>query len=279
MASRSPDRSPTPGGWILPAWSAELRKLLSYRVDFWLEFLGSLIVQVVLAWFLWDAVLRARGTDTVGGLGLQALVLYYLLVPLVEKITRGPEMGFLSTEIYDGTMTRYLVYPVPLFGYKYVLHLAVSTVALVQFALALGAYVAWRGVPAPFEITAASLALGLVAAVAASALYFHLAACLEMVAYWADNVWSLLVMLRFAIRLLGGGMIPLTLFPDTARTVLELLPFAALLSFPIRTILGEVGPEAWLRGMALLIGWSVVFAVLARVIHARGSRRYTGVGI
>ena len=72
--------------WVLPAWSSEVRKLLSYRVDFWLEFLGSLVIQVVLAWFLWEAVLAARGTDTVGGMGIQALVLYYLLVPLVEKI-------------------------------------------------------------------------------------------------------------------------------------------------------------------------------------------------
>ncbi|HKK69604.1 MAG TPA: ABC-2 family transporter protein [Candidatus Krumholzibacteria bacterium] len=266
-------------GWILPAWSSELRKLLSYRVDFWLDFAGSLIVQVGLAWFLWDAILRARGTETVGGMGLQALVLYYLLVPLVEKISRGPEMGFLSNEIYDGTLTRYLVYPVPLFGYKYVLHLAVSTIALVQLFLALGVYVSWRGVPEPFEITWVGLLFGVIAAIAASALYFHMAACLELVAYWADNVWSLLVMLRFAIRLLGGGMIPLSLFPELGQQILEVLPFAPLLSFPIRTILGEIGPGAYVKAMALLVGWTVAFAALARWIHARGSRRYTGVGI
>ena len=267
------------GAWIAPAWSSEVRKLLSYRVDFWLEFVGSLVVQVVLAWFLWDAVLDARGTDTVRGMGLKALVLYYLLVPLVEKISRGPEMGFLSTEIYEGTLTRYLVYPVPLFGYKYVLHLAVSSIALVQLVVAVGVYVVWVGVPPPFEITWTSFAFGVIAALFASALYFHLAACLEMVAYWADNVWSLLVMLRFAIRLLGGGMIPLTLFPETGQQVLELLPFAALLSFPIRTILGEIGPLQYLGSLALLIAWTVVFGVLARLVHARGSRRYTGVGI
>lgn len=269
----------TRAGWILPAWSSELRKLLSYRVDFWLEFAGQLVVQVALAWFLWEAVLSARGTETVGGLGIQALVLYYLMVPLVEKLTRGHEMGFLSTEIYDGTLTRYLVYPVPLFGYKYVLHLAVSTIALVQMVIVLGGYLTFVGVPEPFAVSASSLALGLLAALIASALYFHMAACLEMVAYWADNVWSLLVMLRFGIRLLGGGMIPLALFPETAQRILELLPFAALLSFPIRTMLGQVPLPEYARSMALLIGWTVFFAVLARWVHARGSRRYTGVGI
>jgi len=265
--------------WVLPAWSSEVRKLLSYRVDFWLEFAGSLVVQIALAWFLWNAVLEARGTDTVGGLGLQALVLYYLLVPLVEKITRGHEMGFLSAEIYDGTLTRYLVYPVPLFGYKYVLHLAVSSIAFVQMLIALGIFVVGVGVPEPFTITWTSFAFGMLAALVASALYFHMAACLEMVAYWADNVWSLLVMLRFGIRLLGGGMIPLTLFPDAAQGVLEFLPFAALLSFPIRTILGELGPVEYARAMLLLIAWTVFFAWLARRIHARGALRYTGVGI
>lgn len=265
--------------WILPAWSMELRKLLSYRVDFWLDFLGSLVVQVGLAWFLWDAVLRARGTETVGGMGLSALVLYYLLVPLVEKITRGHEMGFLSTEIYEGTLTRYLVYPVPLFGYKYVLHLAVSAIALVQLAVALGGVLVFWSVPAPFAVQPIGVGAALIAMLLASLLYFHLAACLEMVAYWADNVWSLLVMLRFAIRLLGGGMIPLALFPDSVRGVLEMLPFAPLLSFPIRTLLGQVDAAEYLRSMLVLAMWTLVFAVLARVIHARGIRQYTGVGI
>ena len=41
-----------------------------------------------------------------------ALMLYYLMVPLVERVVNGQEMGFMSGEIYDGGLTRYLLYPV-----------------------------------------------------------------------------------------------------------------------------------------------------------------------
>ena len=63
------------------------------------------------------------------------------------------------------------------------------------------------------------------------------------------------------------------------QQVLGVLPFAALLSFPIRTILGEIGPAAYAQGMALLVAWTLVFGALARWIQARGARRYAGVGI
>ena len=69
-----------------------------------------------------------------------------------------------------------------------------------------------------------------------------MAGSLEMVAFWHDSVWSLMAMLRMSLTLSGGGLIPLSLFPERARTVLALLPFSYLISFPIRCFLGQVRP-------------------------------------
>jgi ABC-2 type transport system permease protein len=265
--------------WVPHAWSVEVRKLLSYRTDFWIDFAGSLVVQVVMAYFLWRAIFEARQVTVIGGYTFGSMMLYYLLVPLVEKITRGQEMGFLSTEIYDGSLNRYLVYPVNLFAYKLVQHAAIATLALAQLVMILGGAVLVLGRPEGIDLGVFHVLAGLGAAAVAGVLYFLLAGCLEMVAFWADNVWSLSVMLRFAIRLLGGGMIPLALFPAWSIPVLERMPFAYLLSFPIRTLMGEVSAAEYAAGMLTLVAWIVVFAALTALVWRRGTLQYSGVGI
>jgi len=252
--------------WAPPAFSLELRKLLAHRADFWMDFLGGLVAQVALAFFLWKAIFTVRDATTIGGFTFLGMMLYYVMVPGVERITRGPELGFLFHDIYEGTLTRYLVYPVDFFGYKYVQHLVISSVAAAQLLLVLGLFALVAGIPAEMAVGPASVARGLVAAFAASVLYFRVASCLEMVSFWADNVWSLLVMLRFAIRLLGGGMLPLSLFPGPVQDVLFLLPFRYLLAFPIETVMGQVGWGEWLLGLALVGAWSLVFWGVSRWI-------------
>lgn len=265
--------------WAGPAFSLELRKLLAHRADFWMDFLGGLLAQIGLAYFLWKAIFLTRDATTIGGFTFLGMMLYYVLVPGVEKITRGPELGFLFSEIYEGSLTRYLVYPVDFFAYKYIQHLAISFLAILQLLLVLGLFAWWAGIPEGMAVTPGSVARGLVAALAASVLYFRVASCLEMVSFWADNVWSLLVMLRFAIRLLGGGMLPLSLFPDSLQLGLQVLPFRYLLAFPIETLIGQVGLGGWFAGLGMVVAWSLVFWAVSRWIFRRGSLQYTGVGI
>ncbi|TWW08287.1 hypothetical protein E3A20_25830 [Planctomyces bekefii] len=100
-----------------------------------------------------------------------------------------------------------------------------------------------------------------------------------MVAFWAENVWSLNVMLMFAIRLLGGALLPLTLFPSWAQEYLSYTPFPYLVSFPIRALMGQVSADEWMGGMGILAMWTVFTVALGALIWRRGQLRYTGVGI
>jgi ABC-2 type transport system permease protein len=254
-----------------------LQRLLAYRAEFWMGFLGSLLSQFVVAFFLWKAIFHARGTDVIQGYSFGGLMLYYLLVPLVERVGHVQEMSGFSGEIYDGGLSRYLLYPVSYFRIKYAGNLAESTVYLGQLALILAVYAVLFGKPA--GMTAASLARGLAALWASATLCFFLSAAVEMVAFWADNVWSLWVLVRMASSLLGGGMIPLAFFPGWARSALEWLPFGRLISFPIRCLLGEVGWAEWGAGLALAFGWAGILGAATALLWRRGLRSYAGVGI
>jgi ABC-2 type transport system permease protein len=264
--------------WPLQLFSLELRKALSYRADFWVQFLGSLVAEITIAYFLWRSIFAFESSERIGGFSFPAMMSYYVLMPLVGRIVRGTDIGTISPEIYDGSLTRYLVFPVPFFGYKYVSYLAQSAIACVQLIVVLllvkGASL-WVPLPAGWG----TLAAGVVAALAGSFLYFAVTATIEMVAFWNDSVWSLLVMLRFCVVFLGGGLLPLSLFPGWAQACLHVLPFRLMLSFPVLMLMGRIGWSEYLAGLAGCLLWGLFFLGCARALWNRGSFVYAGVGI
>lgn len=255
----------------------ELKKMVSYRVDFWLSFLGNAATQFGVAFFLWKAIFTARGVDRMEGYTFGGLMMYYLLSPLVGRSVFGQEMGFVSGEIYDGGLTRYLLYPISYFRVKYAANLAQVTLNLTQLIVTLTVVlIVFRQ---PLGQGLRGFAMALPAMLLAGVLHFTITCCLEMTAFWADNVWSILVFNRMITGLLGGGMIPLAFFPARVRATLEYLPFPRFLSFPIRCLLGQVGGAEWLRGMGLAAAWAFIFASIGAFIWRRGIRSYSGVGI
>jgi ABC-2 type transport system permease protein len=66
----------------------------------------------------------------------------------------------------------------------------------------------------------------------------HVLLPLQLVAFWADNCWSLLVAHRIVASLLGGLLLPLSLFPRWSQPALDALPFRYMFAFPVDVLLG-----------------------------------------
>lgn len=259
--------------------SIELRRTFTYRFEFWFRFIGTLFANVTLAYFLWKAVFAQAGASEIQGYTFPVMVFYYVLVPLMINITRTHESGFIGGEIYTGTLTRYLVFPMSFFVYKYASTAAATLIGILQLAIVLGGYVLVVGIPEGIHLTPVTLAQGLAAGMLAGVLNFFIMSCIEMVAFWADNIWSLGVMFMFMMRLLGGAMLPLAMFPDAVQRLLPFTPFPYLISFPVLSLMGRTSGEAWFRGIGVVLAWIVVFALLQKVIWKRGGLQYAGVGI
>ena len=258
-------------------YQLEIKKILAYRVEFWVGFFGNILSQFGVAFFLWQAIFSARGISSIQGYSFGALMLYYLLVPLIERCVHGEEMGFISGEIYDGGLTRFLIYPVSYFRLKYLGQLAQTTIFFFQLAVTLMIFLAlFRN---PYSLSLLGTAKAIPVILLAGLLYFTMSINLEMLAFWTDNVWSISVLNRMIAHLLGGGLIPLTFFPTRIQTLLDYLPFTRLISFPIRCLLGEVSVHEWIWGMGLTTLWILFFGLLAKLVWRRGLRNYTGVGI
>lgn len=259
--------------------SLEIRNILSYRVDFWTQFLVSLFSHVAIAYFLWSSIYEANQTDLIGGLSFHEMMLYYLLVPLSRNIVTGQERGFMADDIYQGTLNRYLVYPLSFYFMQYLNHFARGCVGLMQLVIFCGGFLFFFGRPENSALSLLSVTAGILVFFIAAFLFYAIETIVEMTAFWADNVWSLSVMNKFVVSFLGGGMIPLTLFPDWAQFYLKFLPFAHLIYFPIQIFLGNATSQEIFFSISMIALWSIVFVVLGHLIWRRGLLRYSGVGI
>lgn len=260
--------------------SLEARTRLSYRVDFWIHAVVAFVTELTLVWFLWSSIFRESGAERIGGYDLSGMMLYYTIVILFAKLVRGPEFqGNISQDIYEGGLNRYLVLPTSYFLFKYAQNVGALLPVVVQtlvFGIAallvLDATGAWSaGLP--------GVGMALVSVAVANLLYFAMSFPLQAVAFWADNVWSLMVALRFVTSLLGGAMVPLALFPSWSEPVLRVLPFRLLFDVPVRALTGELTPAEWLASLGLAAAWLVPLGIVCRLVWRRGDLQYSGVGI
>lgn len=265
--------------WWKHVVAMELRKILAYRSDFWVTFLGQTLIQLVVARSLWQMIFATQGVTEMQGYTLEMMTLYYLIVPIGTRMLTGENIGFLAREIYDGTFTRYLLYPLSVFQYKTLTYLTYSLFYGIQLVLIYSLFHLLFA-DAPFTLMSFSnLLLGVMIFFCGALTYVMLAMLIEMISLWADNIWSLAVMLRFFISFFGGGFIPLNFLPEWAQNILLWTPFPYLVSLPVRTILGLTSLAEISKGLIILFIWFLILMNTVKLVWKFGERKYTGVGI
>jgi ABC-2 type transport system permease protein len=257
----------------------EARKRMSYRADFWINSIVGLLVTLSFFWFLTRAMF-ASGRPTLAGFTPSGMMLYYVFVSLLGRLAQSNEIELgISQDIYDGSLSKYLLYPAPYGGVKYAQQWGTLAPQVIQMVLLGTLAPILIGIPDEIRFTWASTGMALISMIAANALHFLITRPIQAIAFWADNVWSLLVAERIAMSMLGGQLLPLELLPEWARSLLYQLPFPYLYAFPAMTLMGKVSSREWLVGLGITALWCGAAALVGRWIWRRGDLQYSGVGI
>lgn len=260
--------------------SLEMRKQMSYRADFWIRALLGFLAELGVYVFLAHALFAGSGQATIRGYDQPHLLVYFVAVMLLGKLVRGSDfLDTAATDIYEGGLTRYLLFPRPYAPFKYAQALGTrAPMALQSLVFGLGVLL-FLPAGGGFEPTLLTCLASMVSVLVASLLYFLMVLQLDMVAFWQDNVWSLRVMFTNVSRLLGGAMLPLAMFPEWGQDLLWFLPFRHFYAVPARVFLGEVGPGEWALDLGMALTWCALSLLVARAIWRRGCLEYSGVGI
>lgn len=262
------------------SFGLEIRKQFAYRADFWVNFILNAVGRLTVAYFLWQSVFTFSGKETIGGMTFQQTLIYFFVALFVDLMVRSSaqRVSLIMQEIYDGSLSRFLLYPVSVFEIKFARVLVFVILGLIQMFFGYGLLAIFFGTDfGIFSIEA--LLMGCLAVLPGIVLYFIMTFILEMVAFWADGVWSLNVILRFSSGFLGGGFLPLSMFPESWQTGIKALPFYSMIGIPTEAFLGQLTWMGLLNSYLHSLCWLIVLSLVCARVWRRGIKQFSGVGM
>ena len=252
---------------------------LTYRFNFLARTVFGFIPLVAVL-FMWRTIYSSKGAgSSVGSYSLPEMISYYLLITLVDALTAVNEDDWqIAADIKDGNISQFLLKPVDYLTFRLSLffsgrltYLAVAAFPLALFTLCLHRYFIFPAGWATFAVFIFSVGL-------TALLQFFMSYAMAMLAFWVLEV-STFIFILFAFEYIASGhLFPLDILPHGLQQLLLFTPFPYQLYFPVSIYMGKLAGAELLRGLSLQCAWVFVAYLAARLMWARGVRKYSAVG-
>jgi ABC-2 type transport system permease protein len=260
--------------------SARFRMLLQYRIaalaGVWTQvFFGCVLIMI------YEAFYRSSTADVQPMAFAQVATYVWLGQALLAMLPWNTDSE-IAAMIRSGSVVYELCRPIDLYALWYARAVAQRTAPTILRAVPLTivaglvlpaiGFPEWRLAPP----ASPEAALGFVAALACSlALGCAITTLLHISLMWTIGGTGIVLLVSTLVLLLSGMLIPLPLFPDAVRAVIEWLPFAGLADLPFRVYAGHVTGGEIALVLARQLGWTIALIALGRILIARGVRVLT----
>jgi ABC-2 type transport system permease protein len=255
----------------------ELKKLFTYKVELWASVCCIGAARIATGYFLWRAIFQSQpDVLTYGGRTFEQMVQYYVFATLTFFAVL-PNPNGIAPDIYEGQLSKYLLYPVPYLLHKFTTQCAELLLAIVQFFVGVGIASVVFGTSIFEGLSPAGFVAYFFLLLLSHLAFFLLVALCELVGFWSDKTTSLWVMLLFLSNIFAGVNLPLSVFPQWLATIAYLTPFPYFVSLPVEALFthGEIP----LMPLLILVSWNIIFVIIAKIEWQKGLKCYSGVGI
>ena len=241
--------------------------MLEYRAELMFWVLSGSFPLILMG--LWQEAARS------GQFELQPddIVRYFLAVFVVRQLTVVWVIWDFEREVLEGKLSPLLLQPLDPGWRHFSSHLAERLARLPFIAALVGLflllYPAARQLPA--HAVGGAIAIGL-----AFCLRFLMQYTYAMVAFWVERATAIEQFSFLLYTFFSGMVAPLTLFPDTIRSVVFWTPFPYLIYVPASLLVGL--PVNIPKSMAITVAWCLIFWSLNRFLWRQGLKRYSGMG-
>lgn len=255
--------------------SIYIQETLAYRAGAFIWTLADGQMALILP-AVWIA---AMGSDVnaIGGRSASEMVTYYLWATLLSQFIVCHLMWDIAFEIREGIFSVYLLRPISVLWTQMARNVGWRVVKVLLFMPIMLAFVLiYRG-----YLTDLSVHPGLafwVSLLLAHLLSFFVAWTIALVSLWTTEFISIFRLYYFPEMFLSGRLVPIETMPHWVQSVANLSPFKYTVAFPVSVLMGEVGTEAFTRGVAAQCGWLVVSLLASNALFRAGVRQYTGFG-
>lgn len=255
----------------------ELQRQLTYRLDIYGYRLGNLL-EVFALLSVW--IVTYRNTDVISGYTQNQMITYVLVGWLFIYLTRSYGLyEKVADNIYEGTISDFLVKPISYLRYMVVLSLGRSSVSLISSVFIQLAVIL---VFSEYIIFDLDIARGLILFLMLIASYFinvFMSLVIGMIAFWTQKIDGIDYTINSIMKFLSGAYFPISLLPLSFLKFDMFFPFIYTVYVPTQLYLGKISIREGLRGLFVEIIWIVILYVIIKIMWKRGIKRYEGVGI
>jgi len=252
-----------------------IQNTIAYRGPILIWLTGNILSLITII-ALW---LSASAGNTIGGYTKPELVTYYIFALFLQWLNGWFPFYALSSEIKSGEIIlTTLSKPVSLFKRAFAEELGWHLVSVwVGLVASLFLVFCFRNfVHFDFFLTKLLVfvwALGLSILVT-----FTASLCLGMLAFWFTEVDAVDSVFWTARMFLGGQGLPISLIPSSFQSLVRVLPFRYMFSFPLEIYFGKLSTGEIILGFLVASFWSGILFCLYRLMWNRGRRTYTAFG-
>ncbi|AFZ04089.1 ABC transporter permease [Calothrix sp. PCC 6303] len=200
---------------------------------------------------------------------------YFLAVFIIRQITIVWVIWEFEREVVEGKLSSRLLQPLDPVWHHVSSHVS-ERAARIPFAVLLIAlfFILY---PQAFWIPSWSqLLLFTIATLLSFALRFIIQYTFAMFAFWTERASAIENFWMLFYLFLSGLIAPLEVFPESVRNFVLCTPFPYLLNFPASLLIGNP-TDIW-RGFSMMVGWTLLFLGLNRILWRAGLKKYSGMG-
>lgn len=218
---------------------------------------SSIAIRMWIYFQIYQATYLKLGISDVHGITLPMLIWIQMIAQSAEGVNRPSIDKVISEEIQSGELAYVISRP-----YSYPLFHAVSfigrsipvllgnvTIGIITVIFLVGSV--------SFSVT--GIALGTINLLLGFVLHFSISLLIGLTALWLEDPSALRWIYNKAQLVFGGVMLPLTLFPERLRQIVEYTPFAQLYYSAAQQIIAY-NPSLFLKSLLIQIVWLIVIS-------------------
>jgi len=263
-------------GWVdlyVTMFRIAILNNVQYRVANYFYMIG-MIAEPVIYLVVWSTIAREQGGQ-VGGFTPGQFAAYYIVWTLVRQMNIIFTPYGWEERIRQGELSAMLLQPLfpihrdiaLLAGWKLVtivMWLPIAAVLTLLFSPELNVR--------PIDI--AVFAVAIWGAYLVRTMPYWI---LGMASFWTTRVGPIFQLMFTAELLLSGRLVPLSLMPEWAQRLADVLPFKWTFGYPIEALIGHLPDAELFGGLAMQLLWIVIGVIGVRIVWRFAIRRYSAV--
>jgi ABC-2 type transport system permease protein len=249
--------------------SVSVKEAMTYRFHLFTGIFSSFI-QLVVTWYIWNAIFSSSSSATIGGFTLQAMITYVVMSTALRPFQYSEIEFSIESHVKTGFISNLIVKPWNYFMYNFslelgnfIFHILTRTIPILIIGIAA------IGISLPSNVI-----MFIISALLGYLISYTLSFMTGMWAFWSSGgIWGMRFARQVVSNLLSGIIIPISLFPLWLSSIASYLPFQAIFYIPLSIYTGTISGTDVLVSLGIQTFWLIALLITSLAIWKTAERK------